>query len=179
MFYFARCRPKQFHQPITHTFTKCLLLPGDSVRLAEVRPMIWDFCSVFQVARTILYACWSGVVISLMAPTHTRDRTVSLSRTDMSWEVWPSIFARRPRPRHGPQQDAVPQAPRRRTAGFKTVMPTPDRSMVFGPMYRRPRRPQTNPSNRWTAHLFEGVPMPPGPPGLQQSTMSGRPTWAA
>jgi hypothetical protein len=128
VWYFARIVPKQFHQPLTHAFTRCTIEPNGTVRLAQVRLKVWDFQSVHQVARELLLQAWPEVHITLMVPVHTRERSVSLTRSDMKWEVWPQIFTRVPTARaaSAPPSDEAPRARSRRTAGFQTVMPVPD-----------------------------------------------------
>ncbi len=94
--YLARVSPKQLHQPITHVFVNTEIVANDWLLLAEVRPGVWDYMSAYQLAIALLRPRWAGVQITLLAPTHTEDRHICVTRTDESWAVWPTPYTAPP-----------------------------------------------------------------------------------
>lgn len=125
-FYFSWRRARNPQSAVTHCIINCDVT-DQGVSLSTVTPRIWDYATLWSLARTVLNARWTRVLVGRVVSTSRTDGSdlVGITEHGMSVEeVWPIEYRRPAQPR-GPHigLDRPARRPRQRTAGVKLLGP--------------------------------------------------------
>jgi hypothetical protein len=110
-----------FHSQVTHVLVSCVDHPDATISLEQRAPCLFNFQTVWMIARDILVAGCASLFVHRVAIVEDDFATVRPQEFDPadapgdSRQVWPSPFRQQPRPREARDDDHGERRPRPKT----------------------------------------------------------------